>query len=234
MNINHVEEYLGAIYRLREDAETPLSLPRLQAYLNYTLISIHEMVRKLEDQDFINYTPYHGAILTKKGERVASALVRRHRIWERFLADMLAIPWEETHSIAGQLEHAAPELVTERLAWMMGDPEFCPHGSSIPPNLNSSDAAATSKLKGSLQGECLSNLMPGIRSQVVAITPEMPENLTSLHSWGIVPGAVIEVSSHQNHLLELWVNGERLEIPDDLAHTVRVNPLITVSRGQKH
>jgi DtxR family Mn-dependent transcriptional regulator len=138
MNTSHVEEYLGAIYRLRENASTLLPLSRLQDYLNYTLISIHEMVCKLEGEGYVTYAPYHGVILTLKGEQVGAALVRRHRIWERFLADMLAIPWEDTHAIAGQLEHAAPELVTERLATLMGDPEICPHGSTIPPKKETS------------------------------------------------------------------------------------------------
>jgi Mn-dependent DtxR family transcriptional regulator len=133
MNVEHMEEYLGAIYRLRENASVPLPLPRLQDYLNYTLISVHEMVRKLEGQALASYVPYRGVVLTGKGEQIAASLVRRHRIWERFLADKLAIPWEATHAIAGQLEHAAPDLVTERLAGLMGEPELCPHGSAIPP-----------------------------------------------------------------------------------------------------
>jgi len=108
MNVEHAEEYLGAIYRLRESAGTPLPLPRLQEYLNYTLISVHEMVRKLESQALASYEPYHGVLLTGEGEQIAASLVRRHRIWERFLADKLDIPTEDTHAIAGQLEHAAP------------------------------------------------------------------------------------------------------------------------------
>jgi len=133
MNVEHAEEYLGAIYRLRASASTPLPLPRLQEYLNYTLISVHEMVRKLESQALASYEPYHGVRLTDAGEQIAASLVRRHRIWERFLADKLAIPTADTHAIAGQLEHAAPDLVTERLAALLGEPEFCPHGSTIPP-----------------------------------------------------------------------------------------------------
>ena len=122
MNVEHVEEYLGAIYRLREGAETPLPLPRLQAYLNVTLISVNEMVRKLERQALARYIPYHGVVLTGKGEQVAASLVRRHRIWERFLADQLSIPDEATHAIADQLEHASdPNLRHEpRMSSVLG------------------------------------------------------------------------------------------------------------------
>jgi DtxR family transcriptional regulator, Mn-dependent transcriptional regulator len=128
----HVEEYLGAIFRLRKGPEEPLPLPRLQTYFGFSPISIHEMVQKIEELGFIDYIPYRGVLLSPAGEQVAAALVRRHRIWERFLTDMLAIPAENVHQVAGQLEHAAPELVTERLSLLLGQPDSCPHGSLIP------------------------------------------------------------------------------------------------------
>ncbi len=132
MGQEHIEEYLGVIYRLREGANIPLPLARMQEHFNYSLISIHEMIQKLESQALVIYTPYHGVVLTRSGEKIATALVRRHRIWERFLADSLKVPEEIVHAVAGQLEHAAPELVTERLAELLGQPEECPHGSVIP------------------------------------------------------------------------------------------------------
>ena len=132
MTTTGVEEYLGAIYRLCESPERPLRLSRLQEYLNFTPISIHEMIQKLEKQALVSYVPYHGVTLTEKGKRIAASLVRRHRIWERFLTDQLKLPLDQVHEIAGQLEHAASETVTERLADFMGDPERCPHGSLIP------------------------------------------------------------------------------------------------------
>jgi DtxR family transcriptional regulator, Mn-dependent transcriptional regulator len=132
MNKDHVEEYLGAIYRLRANADLPLPLARLQEYLAHTSISIHEMVQKLEKNGFLLYTPYRGVVLTAAGESIAAALVRRHRIWERFLTDSLAISSTDAHKLAGELEHAVPELVTERLALFLGDPSQCPHGSPIP------------------------------------------------------------------------------------------------------
>ena len=128
----HAEEYLGAVFRLRKGSGVPLPLPRLQAYFSFSPISIHEMVQKLEEQGYVVYIPYRGVVLSAAGEQVAAALVRRHRIWERFLTDMLAIPADSVHQVADQLEHAAPELVTERLAQILGQPDACPHGSLIP------------------------------------------------------------------------------------------------------
>jgi DtxR family transcriptional regulator, Mn-dependent transcriptional regulator len=143
MGQEHIEDYLGVIYRLRAGADTPLPLARVQEFFNYSLISIHEMVQKLESQDLVSYTPYHGVVLTAAGEKIATALVRRHRIWERFLNDLLKIPEDIVHSVAGQLEHAAPELVTERLAELLGQPEACPHGSAIPNAADEDGTTAT-------------------------------------------------------------------------------------------
>jgi DtxR family transcriptional regulator, Mn-dependent transcriptional regulator len=128
----HAEEYLGAVFRLRKGPEYPLPLHHLQSYFGFSPISIHEMVQKLEEQGYIDYIPYRGVLLSPVGEQVAAALVRRHRIWERFLTDMLAIPADSVHQVADQLEHAAPELVTERLSLLLGQPDACPHGSLIP------------------------------------------------------------------------------------------------------
>ena len=132
MTQKHAEEYLGAVFRLRKGPEDALPLPRLQAYFGFSPISIHEMVQKLAEQGFVVYIPYRGVVLSKAGEQVAAALVRRHRIWERFLTDLLAIPADSVHQVADQLEHAAPELVTERLSRLLGQPDACPHGSLIP------------------------------------------------------------------------------------------------------
>lgn len=126
--------YMGAIYRLRETCGNEVPLPEIQKYFGFTLISIHEMIQKLHNDGYVNYARYHGVTLTDKGEQVALALLRRHRIWERFLADELHIPADQVHTIACSLEHAAPEAVTERLAGRLGQPEACPHGSLIPPS----------------------------------------------------------------------------------------------------
>lgn len=133
MRQENLEMYVGAIYRLRETFGASVPLPELQKYFGFSLISIHEMIQKLQNQDYVTYARYRGVSLTSKGEQVAVALIRRHRIWERFLTDQLNVPINQVHAIADALEHAAPEMVTDRLARLMGDPSNCPHGSLIPP-----------------------------------------------------------------------------------------------------
>ena len=224
MNIQHVEEYLGAIYRLRESQQTPLPLPRLQEYLNYTLISIHEMVRKLESASLILYIPYRGVTLTDQGEQMATALVRRHRIWEVFLTDKLAIPWDTTHDVAGQLEHAAPEVVTEQLAIFLGDPELCPHGRAIPPRLEPVDLAFPRAKTNAIPapGTRLTQASMDEEHQVSSISPEVMSYLQQFHRWGIRPGSSIQITSRGENTLTVRVNEAEIEIPHDQASTIWV------------
>jgi len=133
MSSQAVEMYIAGIFRLRQSPSASVSLRQLQQYFNFSPISIHEMIIKLNDQGLLTYHPYKGVLLTEEGERLATSLIRRHRIWERFLVDSLHFQPEEVHEIADQLEHAAPEEVTDRLSVLLGNPEACPHGSIIPP-----------------------------------------------------------------------------------------------------
>jgi len=140
MSSQAVEMYIGGIFRLRKTPSDPVSLRQIQRYFRFSPISIHEMIIKLETQSLLTYQPYIGVLLTDDGEQLAASLIRRHRIWERFLVDTLAFLPEDVHSIADQLEHAAPEEVTNRLSEFLGNPESCPHGRLIPP-------IATTKIK---------------------------------------------------------------------------------------
>ena len=171
-----VEEYLSTIYRLRTDPETPLPLSRLSDFFGFSPVSIHEMIQKLNDRGWVRYHPYRGVLLTESGEEAAQALLRRHRLWERFLTDILEIPWDDAHRVAGSLEHAATDLVMERLAAFLGQPDSCPHGAPIPP-------AKRSPLE-----QCLRSLPAGTRGRIARIAPETPQLLARAADLALVPG----------------------------------------------
>jgi DtxR family transcriptional regulator, Mn-dependent transcriptional regulator len=172
MQQDRVEEYLGAIYRLRAGAETPVPLSQLAAYFGFSPVSVHEMVQKLKSKGSVRYHPYRGVTLTDMGEEAAIRLVRRHRLWERFLTDILEIPWDEAHEIADKLEHVATGLVTDRLAAFLGDPQ----------------ARSSTEL-------CLKSLPEGVQAQITLIAPEIPALLQRLHESGVVPGRCVQILS---------------------------------------
>ncbi len=183
---DRVEEYLGAVYRLRADVETPLPLSQLAEYFGFSPVSVHEMIQKLDKRGWVIYHPYRGVTLTASGEQVARSVLRRHRLWERFLTDELGIPWEEAHSIAGRLEHVATELVTERLASFLGEPDACPHGGPIPPAVRS----ATER--------CLASVPVGARARIARIAPETSDLLRRIARDGLTPGRDISVVSQED------------------------------------
>ena len=172
------EEYLEAIYRLGGRDE-PVGLSSLAELLNVVPGSVNEMVRRLEEQHLVRYTPYRGVMLEEEGLSQALALVRRHRLWERFLTDMLGIPWDMVHEEACRLEHAASEQVTEKLSDLLGSPEHCPHGRAI------SDTGR--ELSSDVAAIPLSDMAARQEGQVAYIAREEPELLRYLDTLGIRP-----------------------------------------------
>ncbi len=126
-----IEMYLKSISEL-EISESPVSISRLAQRLNVSSPSAIEMVKRMSEQDLVTHTPYKGAELTGKGRKRAYAILRRHRLWERFLADSLGLPWESVHDYACRLEHATASEVTNALAEFLQHPATCPHGNPIP------------------------------------------------------------------------------------------------------
>ncbi len=205
-----VEDYLGAIYRLRVDPELPVPLSALGEHFGFSPVSIHEMIQKLSQQGWICYHPYRGVTLNARGEAVALALLRRHRLWERFLTDMLDVPWAEAHEIAGALEHAAPESVTERLAMMLGDPVSCPHGVPIPP------------YQDLHTDTCLRYTPVGSQGRVTRIAPESGDILRNVQGWGLLPGCRITVVEQQEAEIVVQVDDRLVRVSLESASAIWV------------
>ncbi len=126
------ENYLKAILKLSQKEDGPVSTGALAAEMQTTAPSVTDMLRRLSEKQLATYEKYYGVQLTAKGVRVATALVRRHRLWEVFLTEKLGFAWDAVHDMAEQLEHVQhPELV-ERLDAFLGYPRFDPHGDPIP------------------------------------------------------------------------------------------------------
>lgn len=173
-----VEMYLKSISELAED-EALVPISALAERLGVSTVSATEMVHRLREQGFVDHTPYKGVALTADGDRRACRIIRRHRLWERFLADCLALPWQQVHDYACQLEHATADEVTEALAAFLGHPQTCPHGNPIP---NADwELPPISDLP-------LNEWSPGDRGAITRIHPESILLLDYLAGRGIQPG----------------------------------------------
>jgi DtxR family Mn-dependent transcriptional regulator len=125
------EMYLKSIYELSDQGEL-VAVSLLAKRMGVSPVSATEMVKRLEEYGLITHTPYKGVALTEEGRQRALIVVRRQRLWGRFLADVLNIPWSEVYDISCRLEHATDITVTEALADYLDHPTICPHGHPIP------------------------------------------------------------------------------------------------------
>lgn len=176
------QEYLKNVFRLQH-VSSPVSTSALADALKVAPSTVTDMLKKLSKGKFINYTPYHGITLTPEGEKIAVKAIRRHRIAERFLTDMLGFEWHEAHEEALTFENNISDEMERRLFVALNRPKDCPHGYPIP-----------SKAEDILVEEApLYSLEPGQRAKVISVKDDDPELLQFMASLGIKPGVKIEV-----------------------------------------
>jgi DtxR family transcriptional regulator, Mn-dependent transcriptional regulator len=126
-----VENYIKNIYTLQE-AEGKVSTSLLSDRLQVTPASATDMLKRLAEDDIIIHERYKGAQLTEKGARLALKIIRRHRLWELFLATVLKFEWHELHEEAESLEHSTSDALEAKLDEYLGFPTVDPHGHDIP------------------------------------------------------------------------------------------------------
>jgi DtxR family Mn-dependent transcriptional regulator len=128
-----VEDYLKAIYDLSINGKA-VSTTEISRTLKVAPASVTEMLKKLAEKGYISYSPYHGTTLTTAGSRIAEKTVRKHRLLERFLHDVLKIDKTKVHKQACEMEHALSDDAEESLCRFLRHPDRCPDdGKIIPP-----------------------------------------------------------------------------------------------------
>lgn len=131
MNNISKEDYLSIIYK-NKDNKGAIKANQISANLGISGAAVTDMLKKLSKDGYVNYEKYKGITLTKNGEDYARNIVRRHRIWELFLHQILGLPWDKVHDEAHNLEHGASDELINRMEEMLDFPEFDPHGDPIP------------------------------------------------------------------------------------------------------
>lgn len=125
------ENYLKAIYHLDHGGEG-VSTNSIAIKMDTKPSSVTDMVQKLADKKVLSYRKYKGTFLTAEGKKIATNVIRKHRLWEVFLVEKLNFHWDEVHDIAEQLEHIKSEELISRLDDFLDHPDFDPHGDPIP------------------------------------------------------------------------------------------------------
>ena len=132
MNYSTSEEnYLKSIFHLQHGQDA-VTTNELAGKLNTRPASVTDMMKKLKSKKLLHYQPYQGFRLSNEGRKVALDIIRRHRLWEFFLAEKLQFGWDEVHAIAEDLEHVSSKKLIDKLDAYLGNPRFDPHGDPIP------------------------------------------------------------------------------------------------------
>src|ERR1041385_6165865 len=145
------EEYLESILAIEEEGVVPMRA-RLVERLGLSAASVSETVGRLRDHGYVELHGDRSLHLTDKGRRLATTVVRRHRLAERLLIDVIGLEWEKVHREADRWEHAISADVEEKLVELLGDPATCPHGNPIPGSKHKSKSGATVPLSRAAPG----------------------------------------------------------------------------------
>ena len=175
------EEYLQIIFWL-EEAGLPMTGANVARAMQLSPPTVHEMVGRLERDGYVRRASDKSIEFTDEGREHATAVVRRHRLIERFLTDVLGIPWDEVHEEAERLEHAMSPVLEERMLAAIGDATTCPHGHPI--------------VEGAREGGVLlADVEPGANVIILRFENEAEELLHYLKSTGLRPGLEGELAS---------------------------------------
>jgi len=178
-----LEEYLEAIWR-QEERSGSAKTGQLAEQLQVTPGAVTNTLTHLEKHRLVARRPYRGITLTERGRAIALRVIRKHRLAERLLTELLHMDWSGVHKIACELEHAISDDMVDPLEKTLTESTTCPHGNPIPDE--------TGQLLEQ-RSEPLSSFNPRDRGILVKVTDEKPELLKYLASLGLLPGASFEV-----------------------------------------
>jgi DtxR family transcriptional regulator, iron-dependent repressor len=203
------EEYLQILFWLQE-AGLPMTGANVARAMQLSAPTVHEMVGRLQRDGYITRGADRAIAFTASGAAHAEGIVRRHRLIERFLTDVLGVPWDEVHEEAERLEHAMSPVLEERMLAAIGDAKTCPHGHPI-------------KAGARLAGVPLADVQPGASVRVLRFENEAEDLLRYLKAAGLEPGLEGELAERDDaHVGVRVAGGSVLSITPSVAETVSV------------
>jgi DtxR family Mn-dependent transcriptional regulator len=203
------EEYLQSLFWLQE-AGLPMTAANLARAMQLSAPTVHEMVGRLERDGYITRDRTRTIAFTPTGAEHAAEIVRRHRLIERFLTDILGVPWDEVHEEAEHLEHGMSPVLEERMQVAIGDAKTCPHGHPIVAGAR-------------LAGVPLADVQVGAAVRILRFENEAEDLLHYLKDSGLEPGLEGKLSERDGEQVTvLAADGRRCVITPSVAETVSV------------
>jgi DtxR family Mn-dependent transcriptional regulator len=209
------ENYLKTIFHLQVGTEA-VSTNALAEKLRTKPASVTDMMKKLNAKKLLHYKPYYGFYLSNEGKKIALNVIRRHRLWEYFLAEKLKFSWNEVHEVAEELEHVSSKKLIDKLDEFLDFPQFDPHGDPIPDSKG--------KMKASSEVPLI-ELPINQQAEVRRVANQSEEMLELLHHKNIGIGTRIEVKKlfDFDHSLEIKLKTSTITISEQLAQNIFVS-----------
>lgn len=211
------EMYLKAILLLGQESP-PVTVTKVAEFMGVSAASASEMLKRMEQNQLVDTSGSDGIMLTEQGATEARRLVRRMRLAERLLSDILHLPLPLIYDEACKLEHAMSDIVEDRLVEVLGDPETCPHGFPIP---------SIEGRVGCPLMETMSGLEPGDEARVVSLPERDGSLLQYLTDQGIRPGVEVKVEEVApfNGPMFLRIDNQRRALSREALAEVRIQRL---------
>ncbi|MEX0654493.1 MAG: metal-dependent transcriptional regulator [Phycisphaeraceae bacterium] len=182
-----VENYLKQVYLEQQQVgEELVPMGRLAAAMGVTPGSATSMVKALADAKLLDYAPRGGVRLTREGTRLALQVLRRHRLIELFLVEVLKLDWSEVHDEAEELEHAISEKLLARIDEHLGHPDTDPHGDPIPPATGAPQPQTLTSLVDAVEGRPLT---------IARVADQDPAFLQFADRHGLTPGVGVTITA---------------------------------------
>jgi len=209
------ENYLKAIYHLEQPKSKHVSTNLIADKMQTKASSVTDMLQRLSDKKLVDYKKYHGVKLSAKGEKIATSVIRKHRLWETFLVNKLNFSWDEVHDVAEQLEHIQSERLVDSLDEFLEFPTVDPHGDPIPDKNGS--ITKQRKVK-------LSSLKVNEQSILLNVKNSSDEFLRYLNKKNIAIGNTITVIAKEtfDKSMQIKVDNKELMITDEVAQKLLV------------
>ena len=211
-----VEQYLETILELEEAGIVPMRA-RIVERLGVSAPAVSETVKRLEREGYVTLDSDRVLHLSDAGRAYATSMLRRHRLAEVLLVDVLKVPWPQVHEEACRLEHAISDNLERHLVELLGDPGTCPHGSPIPGSANVVETGPLQKLSS----------VPVGRSCTVRRIDEhlqtLVDRLVELEASRLVPGQQVVVGEAEDGRLRLEVDGVEVRVDQAVAAEVYVS-----------
>jgi len=210
-----MREYLAEIYRLQEDSPL-VNTTSLAKRLDVSAPAVPRMLKRLRNAGYVEHKPYEGFALTELGREEALKELRRHRVLEVFLVNIMDFTWDETHDHAEELGRGLNDVIVRRMADMTGNPTRCPHGEPIPDEEGNMP---------NIQDICIINLGVGYKGEVSRVRTHEPEKLQYFASLGLIPGTKLEIVGRApfNGPMRLRVNRDEIVLGVELTKSLWVS-----------